>query len=170
MATASPNLSCPAQTIISGDARSSINAAASIIAKVTRAPIRWRSTGNFRATALPATMAMAAAFHKAALLELGPCIHHRQSFAPIAKLPSPLTTISESIHADSAKIHDGNLNHVCWRWIPSSSMGFETKPDIRPLHNRVVGGRLPCRIEEDPSGSIDLVFADPPYNRNWAET
>ena len=54
-----PKLSCPVQTIVSGDARSLSIAAASIIAKVTRDRIMVALHENFRATALPATRAMA---------------------------------------------------------------------------------------------------------------
>ena len=44
-------------------------------------------------------------------------------------------------------------------------MGFETKPDIRPLHNRVLVGDCLAELKKIPTGSIDLVFADPPYSR-----
>ena len=47
-------------------------------------------------------------------------------------------------------------------------MGFETKPDIRPLHNRVLVGDCLAELKKIPSGSIDLVFADPPYNLQLA--
>ena len=47
-------------------------------------------------------------------------------------------------------------------------MGFETKPDIRPLHNRVLVGDCLTELKKIPSGSVDLVFADPPYNLQLA--
>ncbi len=47
-------------------------------------------------------------------------------------------------------------------------MGFETKPDIRPLHNRVLVGDCLAELKKIPTGSIDLVFADPPYNLQLA--
>ena len=47
-------------------------------------------------------------------------------------------------------------------------MGFETKPDIRPLHNRVLVGDCLAELKKIPSGSVDLVFADPPYNLQLA--
>ena len=47
-------------------------------------------------------------------------------------------------------------------------MGFETKPDIRPLHNRVLVGDCLAELKKIPAGSVDLVFADPPYNLQLA--
>ena len=43
-------------------------------------------------------------------------------------------------------------------------MGFETRPDIRPLHNRILVGDCLTELKKIPSASADLVFADPPYN------
>ena len=81
-----PKLSCPVQTIISGDARSLSIAAASIIAKVTRDRIMVALDREFPGYGFARHKGYGTAFHHAALLELGPCIHHRGSFAPIAKL------------------------------------------------------------------------------------
>ena len=81
-----PTLSCPAQTIISGDARSLSIAAASIIAKVTRDRIMVALDREFPGYGFARHKGYGTAIHHAALFELGPCIHHRKSFAPIAKL------------------------------------------------------------------------------------
>jgi ribonuclease HII len=81
-----PKLSCRVQTIISGDARSLSIAAASIIAKVTRDRIMVTLDQEFPGYGFARHKGYGTAFHHAALLELGPCIHHRKSFAPIAKL------------------------------------------------------------------------------------
>ncbi len=43
-------------------------------------------------------------------------------------------------------------------------MGYETKPDVRPLHNQILSGDCLTELKKIPTGSIDLVFADPPYN------
>ena len=43
-------------------------------------------------------------------------------------------------------------------------MGYQTRPDIRPLHNRIMVGDCLAELKKIPSGSVDLVFADPPYN------
>jgi ribonuclease HII len=81
-----PKLSCRVQTIVSGDARSLSIAAASIIAKVMRDRIMVGLDREFPGYGFARHKGYGTAFHNAALLELGPCIHHRKSFAPIAKL------------------------------------------------------------------------------------
>ena len=43
-------------------------------------------------------------------------------------------------------------------------MGYETKPDVRPLHNTILSGDCLTELKKIPAGSVDLVFADPPYN------
>lgn len=45
-----------------------------------------------------------------------------------------------------------------------SGMGFETRPDSRPLHNRILVGDCLTELKKIPAASVDLVFADPPYN------
>lgn len=47
-------------------------------------------------------------------------------------------------------------------------MGYETRPDIRPLHNRILVGDCLRELRKIPAGSVDLVFADPPYNLQLA--
>ena len=81
-----PRLSCPVQTVISGDARCLSIAAASIIAKVTRDRIMVALHAEFPGYGFARHKGYGTALHQAALSELGPCIHHRKSFAPIAKL------------------------------------------------------------------------------------
>jgi ribonuclease HII len=81
-----PRLSCPVQTIISGDARCLSIAAASIIAKVKRDRIMVALHEEFPGYGFARHKGYGTTFHQAALTELGPCIHHRKSFAPIAKL------------------------------------------------------------------------------------
>jgi modification methylase len=48
-------------------------------------------------------------------------------------------------------------------------MGFETRPDIRPLHNTILVGDCLTELQKIPSQSVDLVFADPPYNLQLAQ-
>ena len=81
-----PKLSCPVQTIISGDARSLSIAAASIIAKVTRDRIMVALDQEFPGYGFARHKGYGTAFHHAALQKFGPCIHHRKSFAPIRTL------------------------------------------------------------------------------------
>ena len=47
-------------------------------------------------------------------------------------------------------------------------MGYQTRPDIRPLHNRILVGDCLTELKKIPTGSVDLVFADPPYNLQLA--
>ncbi len=47
-------------------------------------------------------------------------------------------------------------------------MGYQTKPDIGPLHNKVLIGDCLQELRKIPTGSVDLVFADPPYNLQLA--
>ena len=47
-------------------------------------------------------------------------------------------------------------------------MGIATRPDIRPLHNSVLIGDCLKELKRIPSASVDLVFADPPYNLQLA--
>ena len=81
-----PKLSCGIQTIVSGDARSLSIAAASIIAKVTRDRIMVALDQEFPGYGFSRHKGYGTDFHHIALNELGPCIHHRKSFAPVAKL------------------------------------------------------------------------------------
>ena len=81
-----PQLSCGVQTIVSGDARCLSIAAASIIAKVTRDRIMVALDREFPAYGFARHKGYGTAFHNAALQKFGPCIHHRRSFAPIARL------------------------------------------------------------------------------------
>jgi modification methylase len=47
-------------------------------------------------------------------------------------------------------------------------MGFETRPDVRPLLDSVLVGDCIEELQRIPAGSVDLVFADPPYNLQLA--
>jgi modification methylase len=47
-------------------------------------------------------------------------------------------------------------------------MGFETRPDVRPLLDSILVGDCIEELQRIPSGSVDLVFADPPYNLQLA--
>jgi len=89
-----PALPCPCETIVEGDARSLSIAAASIVAKVTRDRMMllldaehpgygWRTNKGYGTQA-----------HLKALNALGPCRHHRRSFAPVYQMLRvyPLTT------------------------------------------------------------------------------
>jgi ribonuclease HII len=78
-----PGLACPAEAIVDGDALSVSIAAASIIAKVTRDRLMGTVGRAFPDYGFERHMGYSTPGHFAALRLLGPCIHHRQSFAPV---------------------------------------------------------------------------------------
>jgi modification methylase len=43
-------------------------------------------------------------------------------------------------------------------------MGYQTKPEVKPFLNQVLVGDCLSELRKIPSNSVDLVFADPPYN------
>ena len=56
-----------------------------------------------------------------------------------------------------------NLESVAF-CVLGCGMGYQTRPELRPLHNRILVGDCLTELKRIPSGSVDLVFADPPYN------
>ena len=43
-------------------------------------------------------------------------------------------------------------------------MGFEARPDLKPLYDTVLIGDCLEQMGKVPAASVDLIFADPPYN------
>ena len=78
-----PVLDCPVETVVGGDARSLSIAAASIVAKVTRDRLMAALARRHPGYGWERNMGYGTAEHGAALARLGPCAHHRQSFAPV---------------------------------------------------------------------------------------
>jgi ribonuclease HII len=81
-----PQLPCPVQTIVEGDAKSLSIAAASIIAKVTRDRIMLGHDQTYPGYGFARHKGYGTALHQEALRRLGPTPLHRTSFAPIAAL------------------------------------------------------------------------------------
>ena len=81
-----PTLACPVETIIDGDAKSMSIAAASIVAKVTRDRIMCALDREHPGYNWAQNKGYGTADHLAALDRLGPTIHHRKSFAPVAQM------------------------------------------------------------------------------------
>ena len=75
----SPSLPCALRVRISAAAFT----AASIVAKVTRDRLMIRLGGRHPGYGFERHMGYSTPEHKAALLALGPCEHHRRSFAPV---------------------------------------------------------------------------------------
>jgi ribonuclease HII len=81
-----PQLDIPAEAIVKGDALVQSISAASILAKVHRD--RWCAEvhSQFPQYGFAGHKGYGTAVHMAALKEHGACIHHRQSFAPVAQV------------------------------------------------------------------------------------
>jgi ribonuclease HII len=75
---------CECRTVVSGDALVLSIAAASIVAKVTRDRLMMRLGAAHPGYGFERHMGYSVPEHFEALARLGPCIHHRRSFAPIA--------------------------------------------------------------------------------------
>src|SRR6478609_9712144 len=75
---------CDCETVVSGDALLFSIAAASIVAKVTRDRLMTRLGLAYPGYGFERHMGYSVPEHFAALARLGPTIHHRKSFAPVA--------------------------------------------------------------------------------------
>jgi ribonuclease HII len=84
-----PALPCPCETLVKGDARSVSIAAASIVAKVTRDRMMRSLHDEFPGYGWFLNKGYSTEEHLAALTRLGPCRHHRRSFAPVHNILYP---------------------------------------------------------------------------------
>ena len=80
------DVGCDCEAVISGDALVMSIAAASIVAKVTRDRLMTRLGDAHPGYGFERHMGYGVPEHFAALSRLGPTIHHRRSFAPVAAL------------------------------------------------------------------------------------
>jgi ribonuclease HII len=87
-----PDLACPVETIIDGDAKSMSIAAASIIAKVTRDRVMCALDAAHPGYNWTSNKGYGTRDHLAALERLGPSAQHRRSFAPVAQLKLPFAS------------------------------------------------------------------------------
>jgi ribonuclease HII len=78
-----PDLPCPAEALIKGDARSVSIAAASILAKVTRDRLMVRAASFWPGYGFDQHMGYGTTQHPEAIEKLGACPIHRMSFAPL---------------------------------------------------------------------------------------
>lgn len=78
-----PNMHCPGQALVKGDARSFSIAAASIVAKVVRDRLMVEADSRFPGYGFAGHKGYPTAAHKAALEALGPTPIHRFSFTPV---------------------------------------------------------------------------------------
>ncbi|ABM57213.1 ribonuclease HII [Verminephrobacter eiseniae] len=80
-----PRLDIPAQAIVKGDALQPAISAASILAKVQRDHWCVQVHAEFPQYGFAGHKGYGTAMHLAALRAHGACIHHRRSFAPVAR-------------------------------------------------------------------------------------
>ena len=81
-----PELGCPHQAIVDGDARCHSIAAASVIAKTVRDRLMALLGGRHPAYAWASNKGYGTPEHLAALAALGFTAHHRRSFSPVVQL------------------------------------------------------------------------------------
>jgi ribonuclease HII len=92
---------CDCQAVVSGDALVLSVAAASIVAKVTRDRLMGRLALAHPGYGFERHMGYSVPEHFEALARLGPTIHHRRSFAPVAaRLASLGGGVSDEVIAD----------------------------------------------------------------------
>lgn len=91
---------CDCEAVVSGDALVLSVAAASIVAKVTRDRLMKQLGAAFPGYGFERHMGYSVPEHFAALAKLGPTIHHRKSFAPVAAKLAALGGVSDEVVAD----------------------------------------------------------------------
>jgi ribonuclease HII len=89
------NCGCECTAVVSGDALISSIAAASIVAKVTRDRLMTQLALAHPGYGFERHMGYSVPEHFAALARLGPTIHHRKSFAPVAAKLAALSGLAD---------------------------------------------------------------------------
>jgi ribonuclease HII len=91
---------CDCEAVVSGDALVLSVAAASIVAKVTRDRLMMQLGIAHPGYGFERHMGYSVPEHFAALAKLGPTIHHRRSFAPVAAKLAALASVSDEVVAE----------------------------------------------------------------------
>ncbi|HEX3441096.1 MAG TPA: ribonuclease HII [Pseudolabrys sp.] len=91
---------CDCEAVVSGDALVLSVAAASIVAKVTRDRLMMQLGIAHPGYGFERHMGYSVPEHFAALAKLGPTIHHRRSFAPVAAKLAALGSVSDEVVAE----------------------------------------------------------------------
>jgi ribonuclease HII len=94
------DVACDCQAVVSGDALVASIAAASIVAKVTRDRLMQRLALAHPGYGFERHMGYCVPEHLAALAHLGPTVHHRRSFAPVAARLAALGNVSDEVLAE----------------------------------------------------------------------
>ncbi|MHA6289002.1 ribonuclease HII [Maricaulis sp. CAU 1757] len=84
-----PDLPCPAEALIKGDARIPAIAAASIIAKTVRDGLMQDASSRFPGYGFDGHKGYPCPAHKSFLHARGPCAIHRRSYAPVRAAQRP---------------------------------------------------------------------------------
>jgi ribonuclease HII len=84
------DLSCSVQNVVKGDGISASIAAASIYAKVARDRYMAMLATQYPGYGWERNAGYGVVEHSQALRQLGPTIHHRKTFRPVAKLLTPI--------------------------------------------------------------------------------
>jgi ribonuclease HII len=91
---------CDCEAVVSGDALVLSIAAASIVAKVVRDRLMTQIGAAHPGYGFERHMGYAVPEHRRALVALGPTVHHRRSFAPVAAAYNDCGEIGESLADD----------------------------------------------------------------------
>ena len=91
------NVACDCQAVVRGDASVASIAAASIVAKVTRDRLMARLGLAHPGYGFERHMGYSVPEHFEALARLGPTIHHRRTFAPVAAQYESLDAPSQDL-------------------------------------------------------------------------
>ena len=94
------DVACDCLAVVSGDALIASIAAASIVAKVTRDRLMKRLGLAHPGYGFERHMGYSVPEHFEALARLGPTIHHRRSFAPVAARLAALGVVSDEAVAE----------------------------------------------------------------------
>ncbi len=94
------DVGCDCQAVVSGDALIASIAAASIVAKVTRDRLMGRLGLAHPGYGFERHMGYSVPEHFAALARLGPTVHHRKSFAPVAAKLADLGELTDEALAE----------------------------------------------------------------------
>lgn len=78
-----PRMNCAAEALVGGDRLDRAIMAASILAKVARDRAMVEMHAHFPAYGFARHKGYSTPEHLAALMQHGPCVHHRRSFAPV---------------------------------------------------------------------------------------
>lgn len=95
---------CGCEAVIGGDARILSIAAASIVAKVARDRLMRRLAEDHPGYGFESHMGYGVPAHLAALTSLGPTVHHRRFFAPVAAARERHEAIAAERSSDVAKV------------------------------------------------------------------